>query len=76
MHLILLVAVLLAHICINYEQKIKWAIFITVPVWFGYGFARDPDNLEWVKQVVSPHEKDVELKQTQSTSARNYQLQL
>jgi len=26
-------------------------MFIGVPVWFGYGFARDPANLEWVKQA-------------------------
>ncbi|KAF8068313.1 Nsdhl [Scenedesmus sp. PABB004] len=32
-------------------ERVKWAIFITVPVWFGYGFARNPDNLEWVKRV-------------------------
>jgi hypothetical protein len=32
-------------------EKIKWAIFVFVPVWFGYGFARDPANLEWVKRV-------------------------
>jgi hypothetical protein len=33
-------------------QRIKWALFIGVPIWFGYGFARDPANLEWVKRVV------------------------
>lgn len=32
-------------------ERIKWALCITVPVWFGYGFARDPANLEWVKQA-------------------------
>jgi hypothetical protein len=36
-------------------QRIKWALFVSVPIWFGYGFARDPDNLEWVKRVVSVH---------------------
>jgi hypothetical protein len=34
-------------------ERFKWALFISVPVWFGYGFARDPANLEWVKQAVS-----------------------
>lgn len=34
-------------------QRTKWAIFVSVPIWFGYGFARNPDNLEWVKEVVS-----------------------
>lgn len=34
-------------------QRFKWALFVSVPIWFGYGFARDPDNLEWVKRVVS-----------------------
>jgi hypothetical protein len=34
-------------------QRFKWALCVSVPIWFGYGFARDPDNLEWVKRVVS-----------------------
>lgn len=34
-------------------QRFKWVLCVTVPIWFGYGFARDPDNLEWVKRVVS-----------------------
>lgn len=33
-------------------QRFKWALCVSVPIWFGYGFARDPDNLEWVKRVV------------------------
>ncbi|WIA10788.1 hypothetical protein OEZ85_010956 [Tetradesmus obliquus] len=32
-------------------ERTKWAIFVSVPIWFGYGFARNPDNLEWVKEV-------------------------
>eukprot|EP00775_Hariotina_reticulata_P012776 gene12776-12904_t len=32
-------------------ERFKWVLFISVPVWFGYGFARDPANLEWVKQA-------------------------
>lgn len=31
-------------------ERIKWALFISVPAWFGYGFAKDPANLEWVKE--------------------------
>lgn len=34
-------------------QRFKWVLLVSVPIWFGYGFARDPDNLEWVKKVVS-----------------------
>ncbi len=33
-------------------ERFKWVLFVTVPVWFGYGFARDPANLEWVKREV------------------------
>lgn len=33
-------------------QRVKWALCVSVPVWFGYGFARDPANLEWVKRTV------------------------
>lgn len=33
-------------------QRFKWVLVVSVPIWFGYGFARDPDNLEWVKKVV------------------------
>jgi hypothetical protein len=39
--------------CVSCLQRTKWAIFVSVPIWFGYGFARNPDNLEWVKEVVS-----------------------
>lgn len=33
-------------------QRVKWVLCVTVPIWFGYGFARDPANLEWVKRTV------------------------
>jgi hypothetical protein len=39
-------------VCCTLLQRTKWAIFVSVPIWFGYGFARNPDNLEWVKEVV------------------------
>lgn len=46
-----------ANLLLHSVQRIKWATFIFVPVWFGYGFAKDPANLEWAKRVVSQHER-------------------
>lgn len=34
-------------------QRFKWVLYIGIPVWFGYGLARDPENLEFIKEWVS-----------------------
>jgi hypothetical protein len=47
------VTTVLTSLVCGLMQRTKWAIFVSVPIWFGYGFARNPDNLEWVKEVVS-----------------------
>lgn len=33
-------------------QRIKWTIYFTVPVVFGYGLARSPAFLEFLKDLV------------------------
>ncbi|KAI8468429.1 MAG: hypothetical protein J3K34DRAFT_427351 [Monoraphidium minutum] len=30
-------------------ERFKWVLYISIPVWFGYGLARDPANLELIK---------------------------
>lgn len=46
-------------LCRKTLERFKWVLFVSVPVWFGYGFARDPANLEWVKRVVRASRGDM-----------------
>lgn len=34
------------------KQRTKWALYIAIPVWFGYGLARNEEWLEIVKEKV------------------------
>ncbi|GBF96853.1 hypothetical protein Rsub_09709 [Raphidocelis subcapitata] len=31
-------------------ERTKWVLYLSIPVWFGYGLARDPKNLEFIKE--------------------------
>ncbi|KIZ02137.1 hypothetical protein MNEG_5825 [Monoraphidium neglectum] len=31
-------------------ERFKWVLYLSIPAWFGYGLARDPANLDAIKE--------------------------